>query len=416
MHKIKIHHAQLAQNLNVELPASKSISNRLLMLQFTANNNLIINNLSNSEDTLIFASQLSKIRHCSPDSITNINVGNCGAAYRFLCSCLANIKGKWILEGNEQLSHRPIEPLITDLQAVGANVQCLQKYPHPILQIEGKNLNFNNIHVNTSLSSQYLSSILLSLPLVGQDIVVNFEQPTLSQQYVEMTIKLMQQIGIQIVRKENLIFYKHSSFLAPQTVVVEQDWSAAAVWFVWVALSKNAKVQIKGLQKSDIQKDNIIADHVEPFGVKTTYTSQGVAICKISAQQPSQLLLDCANNPDLVPYLAVLCAGSRTPAIFYNVDNLAFKESNRIESMQKNLSLWADIKHDNHCLRLSPTTKSIPQTVEFQTFNDHRMAMAFSALSQKCSQIVINNPNCVKKSYPTFWAELSKKIEIPCKK
>lgn len=393
-------------DLTIIIPTSKSISNRLLILQKTSDIPIEINNLSRADDTILLNDLLQKIgNHHSTEPLL-LQCKNCGTAYRFLCAYLTCKKGTWILDGSPRMQQRPIKTLADTLLNAEANICYLKNEGFPPLQIIGKELNTTYWEINSFQSSQYVSAIAMVLPMIKKDASICFSVNNASLQYIDMTLGIMQNIGLNIIRNNNIIKYIHSSKIKkPISIQVEYDWSAVAIWFVLAALSNNVNILIKGLQKSILQADNIIRKWVEPFGVKTKFLTNGIKITKNTHFQPEKLILDCANNLDLVPYIAVLCAGSKIHGELKNVENLIIKESNRIESLRIELGKIANIDYINNNLRISPRKEQFPDTVHFSSHDDHRIAMSLSALACCIENVYLDNEECVKKSYPDFWEQ-----------
>ena len=390
--------------LTVNIPASKSISNRLLMLQQTSGIPIRISNLSHSEDTCLLKNLLEKIETHNSSEPLLLQTENCGTAYRFLCAYLSSKQGNWILEGSSRMQQRPIGALVDTLIEAGADIHYLKKTGFPPLAIKGKTLDNCVWEIDSQQSSQYVSAVAMLLPMIKQNAEIHFSANIASLQYIDMTIGIMQAIGIDIVRNDNIIKYTYIYNVAnPISVVVEYDWSAAAVWFVLAALSPKTNIFIEGLQKSNLQADNIIATWVSSFGVKTEYLPTGVKITKRHHQQPQRLILDCSNNLDLVPYMAVLCVGLKVSAELQNIENLTLKESNRIEALQTELGKIAKVDYNNNNLVISPKEETFPETVCFSSHDDHRIAMSLAALSCRIHSVSIDNETCVGKSYPDFW-------------
>ena len=404
---LNINHSKSPIELRVEVPASKSISNRLLILQQTSTIPFHISNLSHSEDTCLLNDLLNKIEEHHSVEPLMLQCENCGTAYRFLCAYLANKEGTWILDGSPRMQQRPIKALVDTLIKAGAEIRYLNNSGFPPLEIKGKKLQTNFWKIDSQQSSQYVSAIAMLLPMMGQNAEIHFSTKEASLQYIDMTIGIMQMTGIDIARKDATIKYVHTDTIAnPLSIVVEYDWSAAAVWFVIAALSSETNIFIKGLQKSTLQADSIITQWMSDFGVETAFLTDGVQITKRQHRQPKELLLDCGNNLDLVPYIAVLCVGLKIDAQLQNVANLMIKESNRIEALQTELGKLATVDYRNNNLIINPKQEQFPDTIHFSSHDDHRIAMSLSALSCCISNIYIYNETCVNKSYPDFWKNL----------
>jgi 3-phosphoshikimate 1-carboxyvinyltransferase len=306
------------------------------------------------------------------------------------------------------MQNRPIKALVDTLVNAGADIKYLHKTGFPPLQIKGKALMAEYWKINSQESSQYVSAVAMILPLLCCSAVIEFSTDTSSLQYIDMTIELMRKTGLSISRKDNLIKYVHEDKNRPSVLIsVEYDWSSAAVWYVFAALSSSADLFILGLKKSRLQADSIIAQWMELFGVQTKYTEKGVHIIKTKQKIPDTLQLNCKNNLDLVPYLASLCAGLKIKAELKNIKNLSIKESNRIKALTTELGKIASLKYNNNILIIEPQDK-FPETVYFSSHHDHRIAMALSVLSCCINDLYIDNPKCVAKSYPEYWENFAK--------
>jgi 3-phosphoshikimate 1-carboxyvinyltransferase len=338
-----------------------------------------------------------------------LNCGNCGTAYRFLTAFLACKSGSWILDGSERMQQRPIKELVETLRNAGADITYLKKDSCPPLQIRGRQLRAERWTIDARRSSQYVSALAMILPLMQRNSEIEFLTDGNSLQYIDMTIKLMQRIGLNINRIDNKITYIEASReKIPVSFFVEYDWSAAAVWFVFAALTTDADFFIKGLKKSELQADSIIAEWAELFGVQTEYMQNGVRLTNTGNRHfQNKISLDCRNNPDLVPYLASICVGLKREAVLENVQNLTIKESNRIEVLIQELGKIAFLEYRDNSLIINPIQAEFPNTISFSSHNDHRIAMSLWALSALIPQVQIDDMDCVRKSYPGF------NIQIP---
>jgi 3-phosphoshikimate 1-carboxyvinyltransferase len=435
--------------IQITVPASKSISNRLLILQKTCSDAInyvfTIKNLSTAEDTKLLNNLLNDISKSTPctsvppqclsvkqkEKITQsctkktsktteiiLNCENCGTAYRFLTAYLSCTQGKWILDGSKRMRNRPIKPLVDTLIRAGADILYLCEEGFPPLQIIGKQLNATHFEIDAQQSSQYVSAVAMILPLMRQDCEIVFSANGNSLQYIDMTVKLMQQLGLNISRVVNRITYtppqppkKGRGCPPPLEVLgeVEYDWSSAAVWFAFAALLPNAVFFIQGLKKSELQADSIIAEWCKLFGIQTNYTENEVQITNTGNKPNIKIIsLDCRNNPDLVPYLVSLCVGLKQKAVLENVQNLTIKESNRIEALIQELGKIACLNYKNNALIIEPNKKEFPNKICFSSHNDHRIAMCLSVLSTCIQDVKIDNIKCVEKSYPNFWGNFAK--------
>ncbi|NLO41948.1 MAG: hypothetical protein GX109_02820 [Bacteroidales bacterium] len=408
----------LSDTVYVDLPTSKSISNRLLMLKETYHTTLKIKNLSKADDTLLLEKLLLDIQTHSTedDPVKRIHTQNSGTCFRFLCAYLCVKKGKWLLTGDTRMKSRPIEALVTAMQACGAKITYKEKHGFPPLEITGQECLCppQNIEINAEKSSQFVSAILLILPLLKKDIVVKISHLKASKSYIEMTIGLMQKLGIDVSMQENIITYKHTDSPAEiQSIEVEYDWSSAAYWFAWVALQYSTKVCIKKLRKSSLQSDAVIEKIMYPFGLSLRYTREGLWIEKKFDKVPPSFTYDCSNHIDLVPVLAVLCAALEVKATLKGIHHLSYKESDRLQALYQELNKITTVKYTKNTLKITPVSKSLSSAPCFASYQDHRIAMSLSLFIHKYQTIYIENPACVSKSYPDFWENLRKTgIEI----
>ncbi len=407
MKHIHIYNSSL--ELPVTIPSSKSISNRLLLLQKTTGIPIFITNLSTAEDTMLLFDLLNQIE-TSSSRPTYLYCDNCGTAYRFLSAYLACLPGVWVLDGNERMHQRPIKPLVNALVNAGADIAYLEESGFPPLQINGKKLIVDNWEIDSQQSSQYVSAIAMIVPLAYRNCEIVFSANSSSLQYIDMTLKLMQKLGFNIEQNSNTITYiEEERRNTPISLFVEYDWSSAAIWFALAALSSNANFLIHGLEKSELQADTIIAEWIKPFGVQTKYEEDGVRLMNTPHKLISDSIqLDCNNNLDLVPCMASLCVGSKKRARLENVQNLSIKESDRINALVLELGKISHIKYEANALIIEPHKEEFPNTICFSSHNDHRIAMALSILSFCIDDLYIDNPECVVKSYPDFWGNFDR--------
>lgn len=387
----------------IDIPASKSMSNRLLMLQHVLRQNVEIENISTSTDTQILATALNTIQ---TQKNATININDCGTAFRFLTAYLCTQKGTWILDGTERLRQRPISDLVDALLSIGADITYINNIGFAPLKINGKKLSFNHIDINAEKSSQFVSALMLILPLFEGKKTITFNHLTYSLQYIQQTSALMQDLGIDIQLADNKIVYKGFYNTSAKKIKVEKDWSSAAYWWGWVTLDQKISILLKDMHKSDYQKDSIIVDIVEQFGTDTRFLPDGILIEKKVSSPVNNFLFDCHNNLDLVPLLAVVCVGTKTNAILSHVGNLQYKESNRIVALQTELHDFASITFNGNDLIINTYKQKFPQQYSFSSHNDHRIAMSLALLKTKIKHLQIDNTECVNKSYPDFFRQL----------
>jgi 3-phosphoshikimate 1-carboxyvinyltransferase len=402
---------------SISLPASKSISNRLLIIKELSGKDLNILNISKSDDTTLLNDLLLKIKETtvseSSDNTVELDTKNVGTIMRFLTSFLAIRPGNWMLTGNERMKSRPIGELVDSLRSIGADISYLENIGFPPLLIKGKNLQGGVIEINAELSSQFISSLLLIAPKLKNGLIIKVNGKISSAPYIEMTIKILGNFGINISRFENKIEIRNQNYF-PQNYEVEADWSAASYWYEIVALSNKAEIFLTGLKKNSLQGDSRLAEIFKYLGVETKYLEKGILLKKKN-KFFKNIKIDFNDIPDLAPAIIVSCAGLGIKGKFAGMKNLKIKESDRIFAIKTELKkigfdLNETIKNKEWVLKLSSDNDVINQVnnIVFETYDDHRIAMAYAPLSILYNSVTIINPNVVEKSYPNFWDHLKK--------
>ncbi len=387
------------------LPSSKSISNRLLIIRALINENITIKNLSTAHDTILLAEILQKLDKYNGKSLLKINIGNTGTVMRFLTACLAVKNGRFYLYGSKRMSQRPISHLVSSLLSLKADIQYPDKIGFPPLLIKGKKIFGGEVEVESGISSQFVTALILIAPLLEKGLEIKLKGKIVSQPYIEMTLNLLKEFQVENTIKDNIISIKHQQYKI-KDYFVESDWSSASYWYEIAALSENANIELPRLYKNSIQGDSVIAKIFEEFGVHTTYTKEGVVLSKTD-RKINYFSFDFSNYPDLVPAVAVTCAALKINCLLKGLDNLIYKESNRILSIQNELSgLGFDVEIiNNNSLKINKSDIKADYTIK--TWEDHRIAMAFAPLAL-IDDISIENTEVVTKSYPGFWNDLEK--------
>lgn len=392
----------------IQLPASKSISNRLLVINALSGNKLKIDNLSEANDTVVLNGILSSyIPHANP-TLREINCEDAGTVMRFLTAFYATQKGQWLLRGTDRMHQRPIKILIDKLRELGADIKYLGNEGYPPLLITGKSLQGKKISVEASISSQYISALLMIAPHLSSGLQVELTGTIASKPYIDMTLSLMQQCGIESSFEDNLIIVEKESY-ASLEITVESDWSAASYWYAFAALSDGLDIELEGLKQDSIQGDSIVANWMEELGIETTFTENRISI-NSTEKTIHTFEKDFSNCPDLAPTFICLCAAKGITAKFYGLESLAIKESDRTRALANELEKVGVkfIKNDNYWeLQPNSNLKDVIVPIEFDTYGDHRLAMAFAMFNLVLPNVKINSPEVVKKSYPTFWNDLN---------
>lgn len=392
----------------IHLPSSKSESNRALIIRALCKEKFEIENLSEAEDTRILHKFLNpRVRTGQPEN--NFNAGDAGTTMRFLTAFCSSQEGKKvILTGSQRMKNRPIKILAEALLELGAEIEYLGKPGFPPLKIAGKALRGGKISVDGSVSSQYISALLMIAPSMQKGLTLEFTGRMVSEPYISMTLKIMEHFGVENIQGKNSISVKPQTY-RPAAFPVESDWSAASYWYEMAALAEEVDLTLTGLSKQSRQGDAVVAEMFTRFGVKTTFGNGQVHLGKIPASghlKKNMGTLDFTPCPDLVQAFAVSCAGLQCQARLTGLKTLRIKETDRIAALHSELSktgIDARISGDDLLIGKSPEPKT---TSAVSTYGDHRMAMSFAPLAMLSHTINIENPDVVKKSYPGFWDDL----------
>ena len=389
----------------VNLPGSKSESNRALMIAAYGGFPLGVEGLSDAHDTLLLKELLdgSSLREGTVDC------QDAGSVARFLMTYLVGKPGTWILTGTERLCQRPMAPLIDALRQLGADItgECLP------LRIVGKKLHGGQVTIDASLSSQFASSLLMAAPTWEQGLHLNLTGDPVSMPYLEMTIKMMEYFGVQVVREGNTISVAHQPY-QPRSFTVSPDWSAASYWYEMMALGEGGELLLKGLNQSSLQGDSVAVEMFAKLGVKTDFVSEGARISKMKntfLRPEKPLVFDFNNTPDLFPSVFVTCISLNINSIFIGISTLYNKESDRIKSLITELSkiyTFINIVTEDKIIIEKSTlgeNRFDIKDIVFNTYNDHRIAMSLAALRPKLGKLQLDDPSVVNKSFPRFWEE-----------
>ena len=377
----KISHPTKVVECEIDLPSSKSISNRLLIIKALCKDSFTIDNLSDSDDTKSLQKALN-----STEEI--IDIGAAGTSFRFLTSYLSTLVGQeFILTGSERMKERPIRKLVDVLRKMEANVEYLETEGFPPLKILGKNLKGGKIKIDGAISSQFISSILLIAPTLEKGLTLNVSGGIVSQPYIKMTLKLMEEFGISHSWIGNKIEIKPQKYIA-KNYSVEADWSAASFWFQIASLSENCNIKLNGLSEKSIQGDKKVMELFKELGVNSKFENKDL-ILTTSTHSSFPNKIDLLENPDLYQPLKCTVFAKNLNSQFSGLQTLKDKETNRIDAVEKEL--------------IKLTSSKIIETHE-----DHRMAMSFAPLCLKYGELQINDVDVVSKSYPNFWKDLEK--------
>lgn len=388
-------------DLEIKLPASKSISNRALILNALAYSPHDIENLAVCDDTDTMVRALD-----SNDTL--FDVGAAGTAMRFLTAFLAKTVGEWVITGSDRMKERPIKLLVDALNQLGGKITYIEKEGYPPLRIYGSALMGGKIGMDGGVSSQYISALMMIAPYMQNGLKIILQGNVISLPYILMTKKMMEDFGVTVNFEANIIDIRPQTY-KPIPYRIEPDWSAASYWYEVLAVAGKGSIILKGLQKESMQGDSQVAEIFKQLDVATEYQADGIRLTATD-NRCKMLTYDFVEQPDLVQTVAVTCCLKNIPFHFRGVQSLKIKETNRVAALIRELKklgyvliepkegelAWAGLTTDtgNSC------------TTIISTYDDHRMAMAFAAVALQ-QPIKIANPEVVNKSYPNFWEDFS---------
>ena len=406
-HYSMIYHIQAPQRLQTSicLPASKSISNRALLMSRMGEQCVVLSNLSDCDDTMVMQRAL-----CHDHTITDIMAA--GTAMRFLTAYYASSPGKkTLLTGTERMKHRPIAVLVNALRSLGAEIDYAGEEGFPPLEIVGKRLSGGDICLPGDISSQYISALMMIAPLTEQGLTIHITGQLISQSYVRLTECMMKEFGAEVQRMdERTIHIPHGSY-SREEYLIENDWSASSYWYEIIALAsdESSSVVLPYLSEDSLQGDSEVKHLFAPLGVKTEMVPQGIRLSQ-TGDCCSLYEADLQDQPDLAQTLVVTCAMKGIPFRITGLQTLRIKETDRLTALMQELKkLGYVIKEDNGCtLYWEGEKKDRESCPVIETYEDHRMAMAFAPCAMKEGTIAINHPEVVRKSYPRFWEDLKK--------
>lgn len=406
--KVILEHGSFpVKNVKINISGSKSESNRMLILQAQFPN-ISIENLSESDDTKVLLEGLKTTNG-------TVDVHHAGTAMRFLTAYFAAKEDtEIILTGSQRMQERPIGILVNALKSLGADIEYLKNEGFPPLKIKGKSLQKSEVKIKANISSQYISALMLVAPMFSNGLRIYLEGKTTSMPYIEMTLSLLKSIGIKGGFSKNEILISSEKNVETKTLVVESDWSSASYFYSLLALSENAEMTLGSYSNKSLQGDSALALIYDSLGVKTVFnTSEDIILLsKKKTELPDSLLLDLSNTPDLAQTIAVTCFGLGISCKLTGLHTLKIKETDRLLALKNELEkMGATIQVDDDSLNLEKATK-INSNKSIETYQDHRMAMAFAPLSLK-TKLAVNDAEVVSKSYPNFWKDLQK-VGIKC--
>ena len=393
----------------IELPASKSISNRALVIHMLSGGATLPQNISDCDDTEVIVEAMRQ--NLPPE----INIKAAGTAMRFMTAYLSLTAGTHVLTGTERMKHRPIGTLVDALRMLDADIEYVGEQGFPPLRITGKALQGGDLEMSGSISSQYISAMLMIGPMMERGLTLHLTGDIISRPYIDLTLWMMGEFGAeaQWVSADTIVVepkpYKSRNYF------IENDWSAASYWYELLALSDDpeATVRLTGLTDGSKQGDSVTRYIFSLLGVKTVFQTkkQGVpqtVTLKRNGRCVPKLEYDFVNSPDLAQTFVVTCLAKNIPFHFKGLSTLKIKETDRIEALKREarkLGFVVESRNDSELLweglRCEPDYEA-----GIDTYEDHRMALAFAPFALKQPGLIINNPQVVSKSYPKFWEDL----------
>ena len=393
--------------VNIKLPASKSISNRALIIHALTGGSIIPENLSDCDDTEVVIHALEQMPEV-------IDIKAAGTAMRFMTAFLAATEhGEHVITGTERMQHRPIKILVDALRQLGADIAYEKEEGFPPLRIKGATLDGGQLEVAGNISSQYISALLLIGPMLRKGLTLRLLGDTISRPYIDLTLWTMREFGADAEWTAVDTITIQPKPYESRPYIIENDWSAASYWYEIIALSDDpeAEVCLEGLMDGSKQGDSSVRYIFSLLGVKTTFGTRKAGVpTKVtltkSGHRVNRLEYDFVNVPDLAQTFVCTCCAMGVPFHFTGLQTLKIKETDRIAALKTEMAkLGYQLEAINDCELKWDGLKSQISNSPIDTYDDHRMALAFAPLAMK-SPISINNPQVVSKSYPRFWEDL----------
>lgn len=404
-------------NETISLPASKSISNRALIIYALSGGRSLPQNLSDCDDTEVI---IDALRYMPEE----INIKAAGTAMRFMTAYLSVMRGTHILTGTERMKHRPIGILVDALKALGADINYAGEDGFPPLRITGNTLEGGMLSIPGNVSSQYISALLMIGPMLKEGLTLQLTGDVISRPYIDLTLWTMREFGAEAEWSSVDTIEVKAKPYKGRDYFIENDWSGASYWYEIMALNDNheSEIRLTGLMDGSKQGDSIARYIFSLLGVKTTFETKQQGVPQTITIQKNghcvpRLEYDFVNCPDLAQTFVVTCAAKNVPFRFKGLSTLKIKETDRIEALKKEMRKLGFVLHDVDGKELywdgERCEPDFSQGID--TYEDHRMALAFAPYACQHEGLIINNPQVVTKSYPHYWEDLTQagfKIEV----
>ncbi len=431
----------------ISLPASKSISNRMLLLRTLSGGRIRLHNISDCDDTIAMEQGLKSAKVRELESSEGqlpaiIDIGAAGTAMRFLTAYFATTEGQdVVITGTERMRHRPIGVLVDALRSMGADISYDGEDGYPPLHIKGRQLEGGTISLPGNVSSQYISALLMVAPAMQKGLTLNIVGEVISRPYICITTSLMRRFGISIEEPDNHTIIVRPGKYQGGEYTIENDWSAASYWYEILALAPQGEVRLHGLFADSLQGDSCVSRLFEPLGITTEFDENGAVLRKSSRvnsqwsmpkasraarrlsaepvptsksrESEAAIINDLTTCPDLAQTMVATCCGMGVAFRFSGLQSLRIKETDRLLALRQELGkLGYQInEHGGSVLESGAKKSEIANShlsdISIDTYNDHRMAMCMAPLAVLCEDgLIINDAQVVSKSYPTFWDDL----------
>ena len=389
-------------NATIQLPSSKSISNRALIISALGNGEHQLENLSDCDDTQVMIRAL----HAQPGE--TIDILAAGTAMRFLTAYLSVTQGDRIITGTQRMQQRPIQVLVNALRELGAHIDYVANEGFPPLRIQGTTLTKSHITLPGNVSSQYISALLMIGPSLKNGLKITLTGEIISRPYINLTLQLMKDFGGKATWMNDRELLVEPQPYASIPFYVESDWSASSYWYQIAALSNEANITLPGLFEKSYQGDSQVVHIFRSLGVETIYGDKTITLRK-NGKPTERLEYDFINQPDLAQTFVVTCALLGIPFRFSGLQSLKIKETDRMAALICEMKKLGYILQESEGSILSWEGERCERSQEaIDTYEDHRMAMAFAPACIVLPDICINDPHVVTKSYPRYWEDLQK--------
>ena len=402
MNSLKISGFNINSKKKIFISGSKSESNRVLILKYLFNRNIIIDNLSNSDDTKALLKALK-------NQTNTVDINHAGTAMRFLTSLFAvTNKKNIILTGSSRMQQRPVGELVDSLKKLGADIIYEKEIGYPPLRFNGFNQMSKLIELRSDISSQFASSLILVAPYLNDGLQIKLVGNILSKPYILLTCEIMKRFGFSCFINNNEIKIEPNKKVSIKSYSVESDWSSASYLYSIVALS-GVELNLSSFKSNSLQGDSKLSKIYENFGVKTYFKNDEIILKRSQSLRMKRFIeLDLVENPDLAQTIIVTSLGLSIHTKLTGLNTLKIKETDRLIALKNEISKFkADVIIDDQSIEIKNFPKILPENIEIDTYHDHRMALAFAPLSVLV-KLVINDYSVISKSFPEYWAILKK--------